>query len=189
MRWFSSLICIYCSFIYGFFNCAVKCHRLYSVEWWDDRWSWIGKYLEGSSRGQTAVLSQDLPGRSKANHENLVIILSPPKYKSDQHIETPSSGFKTVHFGEGPKFQRNVLPPSSNLKSKPSFLTALADLLLGFNLRHWRWRRYFPPKRRAVSKLHGITIQKIVLFIVTTIRTAKSMYRSEVTEYYMCIIQ
>jgi hypothetical protein len=37
--------------------------------------------------------------------------------------------------------------------------------LLKLFLRHWRWRRYVPPKRRLqLNKLHGVTSQKMILF-------------------------
>jgi hypothetical protein len=32
-----------------------------------------------------------------------------------------------------------------------------------------RKRIYFPPKRRALAKLHGVTTQKTALFIVTAV--------------------
>jgi hypothetical protein len=69
-----------------------------------------------------------------------------------------------------------------NWKVNQAFCLLLLVSLLGFNFRHWRRRRYFPPKRRAISKLHGVTTQKTVLFIVTAIRTAKSINCSELTE-------
>jgi hypothetical protein len=34
-------------------------------------------------------------------------------------------------------------------------------------LRPWRWRRYIPPKRRLhLNTLHGVTSQKMILFII-----------------------
>jgi hypothetical protein len=37
----------------------------------------------------------------------------------------------------------------------------------------WRWRQYFPPKRRWTSTgLNALTPQKTVLFIVTAVRTS-----------------
>jgi hypothetical protein len=39
--------------------------------------------------------------------------------------------------------------------------------------RPWRWRRYVPPKRRlALTGLHCVMSQKIVLFITTAVRTS-----------------
>jgi hypothetical protein len=35
----------------------------------------------------------------------------------------------------------------------------------------WRWRRYFPPKRRFTQYLHGATSQKTAFFIVTAMKT------------------
>jgi hypothetical protein len=37
----------------------------------------------------------------------------------------------------------------------------------------WRWRRYVPPKRRALAELHGITTQNAVRFIITAVITPK----------------
>jgi hypothetical protein len=39
--------------------------------------------------------------------------------------------------------------------------------------RPWRWRRYVPPKRRlTLNRLHGVISQKMVLFILTAVRTS-----------------
>jgi hypothetical protein len=36
----------------------------------------------------------------------------------------------------------------------------------------WRWKRYFPPKRRFTQDLHGATSQKTAFFIVTAVKTS-----------------
>jgi hypothetical protein len=59
---------------------------------------------------------------------------------------------------------------TSKNKDKLSLLPASAGFLLGF-FGPWRWRLYVPPKRRAISELHGVTSQKTVSFIVTVVRT------------------
>jgi hypothetical protein len=59
-------------------------------------------------------------------------------------------------FGESPTFRKTIAPPSSGLKCKPI------------------WRLYVPPKRCALSELHGVTTQKTVLFRVTRRENLKS---------------
>jgi hypothetical protein len=45
--------------------------------------------------------------------------------------------------------------------------------LLSLFLRPWRWRRYFPPKRRLqLNGLHGVISQKIIIFITTAVKTS-----------------
>jgi hypothetical protein len=45
--------------------------------------------------------------------------------------------------------------------------------LLKFFLRPWRWRRYVPPKRRLhLNRLHGVTSEKMILFITTAVKTS-----------------
>jgi hypothetical protein len=63
----------------------------------------------------------------------------------------------------------NILPPSSWLKSKPSY----SCLLLAWHtFWPWRWRQYLPPKHLWNSTiLHRFTSQKIVLLQVITVRT------------------
>jgi hypothetical protein len=40
-------------------------------------------------------------------------------------------------------------------------------------LRPWRWRRYVPPKRLLqLNRLHGVTSQKMILFITTAVKTS-----------------
>jgi hypothetical protein len=42
-------------------------------------------------------------------------------------------------------------------------------------LRHWRWKRYVPPKRRLTfNGLHRVISQKMVLFITTAVRTSNA---------------
>jgi hypothetical protein len=91
--------------------------------------------------------------------------------------------------------QRNILPLSSGLKSKPGkqpasreshtwktrfryrlgtdcFLLDSGWLLAWITLWPRRWRQYIPLKHRWTSiTLHGVMSQKTVLFIVTVIRT------------------
>jgi hypothetical protein len=46
-------------------------------------------------------------------------------------------------------------------------------------LRPWRWRRYVPPKRRLhLNRLHGVTSQKMILFIITSVKTSNPKYKS-----------
>jgi hypothetical protein len=46
-------------------------------------------------------------------------------------------------------------------------------VLLNLFLRPWRWRRYFPPKRRLeLNGLHGVVSQKMILFITTAVKTS-----------------
>jgi hypothetical protein len=78
-------------------------------------------------------------------------------------------GYSTVEIvGTQPTFLRNMSPPSSGSKNKPSKklaerrweteLPELARLIL----RPWRWRRHVPQKRRlSSSRLHGVISQKI----------------------------
>jgi hypothetical protein len=66
-----------------------------------------------------------------------------------------------VSFGKNPTFRRNTLPPSSGSESKSNKKTGeecgkLKAMLLGC------LKRRVPPKRRAVSKLHGVATQKVV---------------------------
>jgi hypothetical protein len=45
--------------------------------------------------------------------------------------------------------------------------------LLKFFLQPCRWRRYVPPKRRLhLNTLHGVTSQKMILFITTAVKTS-----------------
>jgi hypothetical protein len=49
--------------------------------------------------------------------------------------------------------------------------------LLKLFLRPWRWRRYFPPKRRLqLNRLHGVTSQKMILFITDAVKTSNPKY-------------
>jgi hypothetical protein len=40
----------------------------------------------------------------------------------------------------------------------------------------WRWRRYFPPKRRSIQDLHSATSQKTTFFIVTAVKASNLTY-------------
>jgi hypothetical protein len=45
--------------------------------------------------------------------------------------------------------------------------------------RPWKWRRYVPPKRRLqLNRLHGVTSQKMTLFITTAVKTSNALYTS-----------
>jgi hypothetical protein len=49
----------------------------------------------------------------------------------------------------------------------------LAGFLLKLFLRPWRWRRYFPLKRRlTLNVLQGAISQKLILFITTAVKTS-----------------
>jgi hypothetical protein len=51
-------------------------------------------------------------------------------------------------------------------------------LLLRFILRPWRWRCRLPPKRRLTCNgPHGIISPKIVLFIITAVRTSNPAWK------------
>jgi hypothetical protein len=40
-----------------------------------------------------------------------------------------------------------------------------------FTLQPWRWRQYVPPKHQWTPiRIHGVTSQKIIVFLVTTVR-------------------
>jgi hypothetical protein len=56
-------------------------------------------------------------------------------------------GYNAVYFTEIPTFR----------------LLVLVSLLI---LRHWRWRKYYPPKRRALSEIYGVKTQETILFNV-----------------------
>jgi hypothetical protein len=52
------------------------------------------------------------------------------------------------------------------------------------DLRPWRWRRYFPPKRwLTLNGLHGVIFQKMILFITTAVKTSNptQLWREFVT--------
>jgi hypothetical protein len=49
--------------------------------------------------------------------------------------------------------------------------------LLELFLRPWRWRRYVPPKRRLqLNRIHGVTSQKMILFITTAMKTSNPTF-------------
>jgi hypothetical protein len=58
-----------------------------------------------------------------------------------------------------------------------------AGFLLSLFFQPWRWRRNVPPKRRlTLNGLHGVTSQKMVLFITTAVRTSKKV------KFSLCLI-
>jgi hypothetical protein len=82
-------------------------------------------------------------------------------------------GCNDTYSGKNPTFRRNISLPSSRLKRKPrktpveaGVMLSSAFLLIQFSfswltLRLWRWKRYIPPKHWTLSKLHGVTSQRI----------------------------
>jgi hypothetical protein len=79
---------------------------------------------------------------------------------------------------------RSTLPLSSCFLYDPKFLTVnysachlLSHSYLVRLIQPWRCRRYVPPKCwLTFSGLHGIISQKIVLFIITAVRTSNPIY-------------
>jgi hypothetical protein len=65
----------------------------------------------------------------------------------------------------------------------------LAGFFMNIFLRPWRWRRYVPPKRRfTLNRLHGVTSQKMMLFITTAVRTSNLttfIYFHQTTRWYI----
>jgi hypothetical protein len=49
-------------------------------------------------------------------------------------------------------------------------------LLAWLTCRLWIWRWYFPPKRRALSEIHGFTTHKIILILVTAVKNSDPLY-------------
>jgi hypothetical protein len=82
-------------------------------------------------------------------------------------------------------FWRNILLPSSRYNSKPIMQPAWHRLCLlakscwlhaCFTLQPWRWRQYVLSKRHWTStRLHGITTHETVLFVVTAVRTSRTI--------------
>jgi hypothetical protein len=46
--------------------------------------------------------------------------------------------------------------------------------LTWLTLRPWRWSWYVPPKRRAVSELHGVTTWKTALLLAIAVKTSRA---------------
>jgi hypothetical protein len=65
-----------------------------------------------------------------------------------------------------------ILSQIDPVHTSPSYLSKIY-----FNIVHpptfwsWRWKQYVPPKYRTSTQMHGITYQKIFLFIVTVLIT------------------
>jgi hypothetical protein len=55
---------------------------------------------------------------------------------------------------------------------KSSAYRLILMLFAWLTLRSRIWRRYVPPKRRAVSELYGVATHKIIFFIATAVRTS-----------------
>jgi hypothetical protein len=83
-------------------------------------------------------------------------------------------GFNAVQFEDSLTFRRNISLPSlgsmSKLSKKPAYHPSSTDSLLDLLFEPWRWRWYVPPKRRIISKLHGVTTQKKALSTTTAVR-------------------
>jgi hypothetical protein len=82
-----------------------------------------------------------------------------------------------------PTFRRDISLSSSGQKSKRSKKSAISrrQRESWFILRHWRWRLYVPPNRRWTSaEPDGVTVEKIVLWIVTAVRTSNPTKKTEV---------
>jgi hypothetical protein len=62
----------------------------------------------------------------------------------------------------------DVIPTAVTVQRAVSVLVQLVAyfylFLIWLTFRPWRWRRYIPPTRRAVSEIHGIIAQKTLLF-------------------------
>jgi hypothetical protein len=72
-----------------------------------------------------------------------------------------------------PIHRQSVLLPFRTMESKSlnTFNISLigTESLLNYVclLRHWRWRRYVPPRRRLkLNGLHGVMSQKMILFVL-----------------------
>jgi hypothetical protein len=86
-------------------------------------------------------------------------------------------------------FRRNLLPAFCMPNNKPCMKPEKVDDKLKSKLYspptsywflvhlphiRWRWKRYVPPKRRVLSKLYYLTIQRTVIFIVSAARKSSS---------------
>jgi hypothetical protein len=75
---------------------------------------------------------------------------------------------EVVQFGEDPKFRSKIFPPSSGSKSKPSKKPAMTWLRLLFDLVYGG--DIFLRDVELSTKLHGVTTEKTILFVVTSVR-------------------
>jgi hypothetical protein len=82
--------------------------------------------------------------------------------------------YNAVWFGESPMFWRNISPPFLGSKSKPSKKPAEAGGKME--------KKHVTLKCRALPKLHSVTTQKTVLFIITTMETSNPTY----TNRWLC---
>jgi hypothetical protein len=57
--------------------------------------------------------------------------------------------------------------------------------LLSLFLRHWRWRRYVPLKRRVTfNRLHGVISQKVMLFITPAVKNSSHTNKLNVLDVH-----
>jgi hypothetical protein len=81
-------------------------------------------------------------------------------------------GCNGVSLGERPTLRCQLSPPFSGSKNKlgntpaGSRWQACCWFIAWFTLGPWIWRQYGPPKRRAISALHGVTIHFTVVSVI-----------------------
>jgi hypothetical protein len=87
---------------------------------------------------------------------------------------------KARHFG-----RISVLHRHDGIVSQAECEVCICLFVSCFTLLPWRRRRYINPKHRTVSKLHSISTQKTVIFILTPVRTWNPVFHflSSVIEY------
>jgi hypothetical protein len=74
-------------------------------------------------------------------------------------------------------------PVTISRKKNPGSYRRLVVCLFGFLLEPVGWRRYLPPKCRwTYTGLHGVTSQKILLVMITTMRTWNPTWSFQVSD-------